>query len=739
MNLLVTTSHSVLLIDSESGSANVVERGRGLYYGIAYSDQAIYIAARERPITPKDERASENGSILVYNYDLKLTDVLTAPFPLRDLHQLAYDDGRLWIACAYDDLIAIYDGETWERWRPLAVEPGEADRYHLNSIAFFDHKLYLLAHNNGPSEIWQFSLPDRTLERRVALGELAHNIWLEGDEVYTCNSGQGRIESSGGWQIEVGGFPRGIAITDDQVFVGISEVVERRQRDFTSGSVLVLNREWQPVREIRLPHEGLVLEIRALGVKDKCYPQFVGRELAIDPAEVIVFPVHRRSQPASVTSTALSSANSRTTSPAFFQANMPPQEIEEILRRIDENLALRPLLANEPSVSPASGADLLPPPGLPEAANLQWHIEEVKRRDAPFFFTGGTGPARWARRLLNLPIKVFGRKQAYFNREILAALSQMASQLTHLRRQAEYQAQLYEGLQRATARLTALEQQLTGPLAQAQQAQAARLEQTATEVQEQGRRMQQLSELQHSQSHWLEQMDANQKGQHRWLEQVAADLKGQHQWLDVVARKQQMLALDVREKLAAGITHAGISLPEPRLVDERDYQRKIDQMDGHIKVNLGCGEKPLPGYLNVDVRPLPEVDVLADVRRLPFDPGTLTEVASAHLVEHFREHQLRTVILPYWLSLLKPGGVVRIICPNWAAMLSRLNTGQMSLADFKLLTFGGQDYEGDDHFAMYTPETLMHLLHAVGFSRVEMVTEERMNGLCPEMELVAYR
>jgi hypothetical protein len=48
-----------------------------------------------------------------------------------------------------------------------------------------------------------------------------------------------------------------------------------------------------------------------------------------------------------------------------------------------------------------------------------------------------------------------------------------------------------------------------------------------------------------------------------------------------------------------------------------------------------------------------------------------------------------------------------------------------------------QDYEGDDHFAMYTAATLDAALRDAGFSEVQVLARDRMNGLCPEMELVA--
>jgi predicted SAM-dependent methyltransferase len=205
------------------------------------------------------------------------------------------------------------------------------------------------------------------------------------------------------------------------------------------------------------------------------------------------------------------------------------------------------------------------------------------------------------------------------------------------------------------------------------------------------------------------------------------------EWITVLQRKYQGVSLEARE-----LTGRTVATAEPRIVDPQAYARRLAEMGSTIRVNVGCGEKPIEGYVNVDVRALPGVDVLADANRLPFEPGTLDEVASSHLVEHFREHHARTRLLPYWKSLLRPGGRLRIVCPNWAAMLERVHDGRMTLQEFKLVTFGWQDYEHDDHFAMYTPETLRQMLADVGFGHVEVLVSDRMNGMCPEMELVAH-
>jgi len=205
--------------------------------------------------------------------------------------------------------------------------------------------------------------------------------------------------------------------------------------------------------------------------------------------------------------------------------------------------------------------------------------------------------------------------------------------------------------------------------------------------------------------------------------------------LDLLQRKLDAVAIDLRDRLPPSLSTP--DLPAPHVPDPERFQGRVSELGDDIRVNLGSGEKPVAGYLNIDMRELQDVDVVADVRRLPFEPGSLAEIMSAHLVEHFRQHQLEVAILPYWRSLLRAGGVLRIVCPNWEEMARRLSNSEMSWDEFKVLTFGLQDYDGDDHFAMYTPATLERALRSAGFTDVEVVVEARQNGICPEMEVIA--
>jgi len=376
---------------------------------------------------------------------------------------------------------------------------------------------------------------------------------------------------------------------------------------------------------------------------------------------------------------------------SFFSSDLDSKEIEDILKRIDDHIARRLDVAEvEPAKVLAE---------LPDTSALDHHLYEVRRSTAPLFAVTGRHPKQILRRTLNLPIRVFGHKQRHFNRELVALVEQMVAQIYSLRQVAASVLSLYK-----TVRRLSVESQTSAN---------------------------QIGELRQS----LSLVTAEQRGQREWLEQVATEQRGYGDWIKLLERKQQILALDVREMIPS-IHHS--DFPEPRIVDQERYSALLESMNGAVKINVGCGEKPLPDYINIDVRDIPGVDVVADARRLPFDDGSLAEIASFHLVEHFRKHHLKTVVLPYWHRLLARDGCLRIVCPNWEAMLERLNDGRMSLAEFSLVTFGAQDYEGDDHFAMYTPDTLTEVLQQVGFNRVEVIERERMNGICPEMEIIAY-
>ena len=165
-----------------------------------------------------------------------------------------------------------------------------------------------------------------------------------------------------------------------------------------------------------------------------------------------------------------------------------------------------------------------------------------------------------------------------------------------------------------------------------------------------------------------------------------------------------------------------------------DFRKK-----GEIRLNLGCGHIPLDGYLNIDRRALPSVDIVSDAENLPFEEGEVSGIFSSHLLEHFPAEQLRRELLPYWFSLLKPDGIFRAVVPDADGMINAYAGSEYSFEQMREVTFGGQDYNGDFHFNMFNSLYLSKLLSEAGFVKIEIVSANRENGGCKEFEICARK
>lgn len=175
---------------------------------------------------------------------------------------------------------------------------------------------------------------------------------------------------------------------------------------------------------------------------------------------------------------------------------------------------------------------------------------------------------------------------------------------------------------------------------------------------------------------------------------------------------------------------------EPRIVNKV----KLASMsaDGP-RINVGCGHVALDGYLNVDTRALPGVDIVAEATAIPLEEGSLQEITSSHLVEHFTANILEKVVLPYWFKMLRPGGALTTVAPDGAAMLAGVHDGSMTFDDFREVLFGGQDYDGDFHYNLITPDSFSDVLSRTGFVSIEKEYTGKRNGKCFEFRISARK
>ena len=190
-------------------------------------------------------------------------------------------------------------------------------------------------------------------------------------------------------------------------------------------------------------------------------------------------------------------------------------------------------------------------------------------------------------------------------------------------------------------------------------------------------------------------------------------------------------------RYGSGVTNEPTEV-EPRIANAEKVEAARLAPEG-IRLNLGSGHLPLDGYINVDSRDLPGVDIVADVGRLPFEGGAVAEITSAHVLEHFPQERLRRVLLPYWKGLLRQGGQFRAIVPDIDAMISEYVRGEVSYESMREVVYGAQDYDGDFHYNMFTPASLSRLLEDEGFVDVTISASGRRNGICLEFEIHAKR
>src|SRR5260221_12798990 len=105
--LALTTTQALWLLDYDAASAWQIDCGKGVYYGISFCNEHLYVAARQARVGGDPD--AQDNVILCYSTDLRLERIIKPPTPIRDVHQIIAADEILYVASSYDDQIACYD------------------------------------------------------------------------------------------------------------------------------------------------------------------------------------------------------------------------------------------------------------------------------------------------------------------------------------------------------------------------------------------------------------------------------------------------------------------------------------------------------------------------------------------------------------------------------------------------------------------------------------------------------
>lgn len=152
-----------------------------------------------------------------------------------------------------------------------------------------------------------------------------------------------------------------------------------------------------------------------------------------------------------------------------------------------------------------------------------------------------------------------------------------------------------------------------------------------------------------------------------------------------------------------------------------------------MKLHLGCGQRYLEGYVNIDYPPSSHTvqeksiaDIQRDILDLRYAPETIEEVRLHHVFEHF-PRPVACALLASWHSWMKPHGVLHIEVPDFqktARVMINPFASFNKRAVAERHIFGSHEAGWAVHCEGYTPGMMKKMISCYGFK----VNEIRRNS-----------
>lgn len=133
------------------------------------------------------------------------------------------------------------------------------------------------------------------------------------------------------------------------------------------------------------------------------------------------------------------------------------------------------------------------------------------------------------------------------------------------------------------------------------------------------------------------------------------------------------------------------------------------------RLHLGCGNKIIPGWINIDATDRPGVDYVTEITSIHCYPNTVDEIYICHVLEHFTESQVLGLLVKM-RQWLKPNGRLWIAVPDFAAIATWYQ-GNSNIRDVQGTIMGGQRNQFDFHKSIFDEKFLFEMLDQCGFSR----------------------
>lgn len=97
----------------------------------------------------------------------------------------------------------------------------------------------------------------------------------------------------------------------------------------------------------------------------------------------------------------------------------------------------------------------------------------------------------------------------------------------------------------------------------------------------------------------------------------------------------------------------------------KDIKKILAEKSG-INLDIGCGNNKMPGFVGIDYRPGPEVDIVWDIEKTPWPlpDACVNKAVASHVLEHIEPHGgiFIDVMNEIW-RVMKPKGQFAFVVP----------------------------------------------------------------------------
>ncbi len=150
-----------------------------------------------------------------------------------------------------------------------------------------------------------------------------------------------------------------------------------------------------------------------------------------------------------------------------------------------------------------------------------------------------------------------------------------------------------------------------------------------------------------------------------------------------------------------------------------------------VRLNLGSGEYPIPGFINVDHKNGGEVYPLVLPGGLTVKNESVDDIRASHVLEHLSFGDA-VLALGEWHRVLKPGGRLRVAVPDAVKVFAAMTAGDELWAFYAM---GGQNDADDFHRSFFNEKSLRRFIEGAGFVDVSPWASDGADTSCHKVSL----